>query len=246
MRFRPGFLASNRRRGSAPAPGGDAYWANVVLRLPFDSVSPLADRSASGHLGALGGANFGFVSDPVKFGDGAVGGTTASGNGYIEYESSPDFDFADGDFTIEFWWYHWSNYAKTVFMNGATVAESGIRMRTSSTGFFVEMFLSSNGTTSENLRLAGPGGGGIAGPGFWRHIAVERSGDNYTLYSDGVVYATGVLSGALRAINPVFRLGGSTSRQFIDDFRVTKGVARYNGGSFTPPTEPYYFPDSPV
>jgi hypothetical protein len=76
----------------------------------------------------------------------------------------------------------------------------------------------------------------------WHHIAATRSGETARLFIDGVLVATGTISGSLMAISSAIRIGrntaGSTTFQFagnMQDFMVTKGVARYTT-NFTPPS----------
>ena len=78
----------------------------------------------------------------------------------------------------------------------------------------------------------------------WHHLALERDGDTARLYIDGVQEATGDLTGKSvnNSANPfvIGRNGAYTSLGFqgwLDDFRLTKGTARYRG-NFTPSTSP--------
>jgi len=80
----------------------------------------------------------------------------------------------------------------------------------------------------------------------WVHIAVDRNLFGVTrIYANGVVIASGTNTAALFASTEPLRIGNdpTTARRFpgqIDDLRITKGAARYEG-AFTPPA--VVFPD---
>jgi hypothetical protein len=81
----------------------------------------------------------------------------------------------------------------------------------------------------------------------WNHIAVVRegTGSNQTkIYIGGTNDGTGTVSTDFNQTNSMYiganRAAGDPMKGFIDDLRITKGVARYTA-NFTPPTRP--FPD---
>lgn len=74
----------------------------------------------------------------------------------------------------------------------------------------------------------------------WHHIAVVRNGSSWALYVDGTSRATATWAGALVDIAGSPYIGadqfyGRAFTGYIDDFRITKGYARYTA-NFTPPT----------
>lgn len=73
--------------------------------------------------------------------------------------------------------------------------------------------------------------------GTWHHLAVVRSSGVVTLYQDGVNVGGGTDIETLVA--PNFTVGravnGYEFNGYIDDLRVTKGIARYTA-NFTAPT----------
>ena len=149
--------------------------------------------------------------------------------------SSADFEFA-GDFTVELW------LRRAVIPNAFTVLFAG------STGS-TQMFLTtlSNGT---GLRWGLTGVAEYASANFtwsanqWYHVAVVRSSSNVKFYIDGSnISGAGAtnstsFSGNLNFANSV--PGAVALNGFMDEIRITKGIARY-AANFTPPTAP--FPD---
>jgi hypothetical protein len=76
--------------------------------------------------------------------------------------------------------------------------------------------------------------------GTWYHVALTRNGSNFRLFIDGVQvgYTSTASSIAVTSLNPTigdWSLGGYSMNGYIDDFRITKGVARYTS-AFTPPS----------
>jgi hypothetical protein len=76
--------------------------------------------------------------------------------------------------------------------------------------------------------------------GQWYHIAVVRSGSSVSFFLDGVLQGSQSFSGSI-ASNTAY-IGGVSSNSadnafkgYIDEFRITNGVARYTS-NFTPPT----------
>ena len=77
----------------------------------------------------------------------------------------------------------------------------------------------------------------------WYHIALVRNGTTVNIYVDGIsqTMTQGTQSNSFLdqgALLYVGRFGGTTAYEFngyIDDFRITKGYARYTA-NFTPPT----------
>ncbi len=71
----------------------------------------------------------------------------------------------------------------------------------------------------------------------WYHVAVTRSGTSLRMFINGILESSATNSSDLVAsglnlglISTPYLMNG-----YIDDFRITKGVARYTA-NFTPPT----------
>jgi hypothetical protein len=81
----------------------------------------------------------------------------------------------------------------------------------------------------------------------WQHIAYTRTGGTGRLFVGGVL--AGSWADTTNYVGTVNRLGQTSASNavdnrlsgYIDDLRITKGVARYTAG-FTPPTAA--FPNS--
>jgi hypothetical protein len=80
----------------------------------------------------------------------------------------------------------------------------------------------------------------------WTHCAWERAGTTLTLYADGVPNGSFTITGTVQGAttNPIYigskdnGLGGYGTTGYIDDLRITNGIARYNG-AFTVPASKF-------
>jgi hypothetical protein len=156
-----------------------------------------------------------------------------SGDG-LYIPSSPNLAFGTGDFTIEFW------------MNTDSVVgtPSLYDPRTTSSQAVPTIFRNASAIAlyaSGSLRITG----GTVSVGTWHHVALARSGTSTKLFLDGTQVGS-TFTDTLNYIETPVSIGiykptgASPFDGFIDDLRITKGVARYLT-SFTPPTKA--FPD---
>lgn len=78
----------------------------------------------------------------------------------------------------------------------------------------------------------------------WYHWALQRKGSTLSLFLDGQLVASGTFTNAIGSANTTFRIGNYGGggpygvNGYLDEFRVTPGVARYTG-NFTVPTSEY-------
>jgi hypothetical protein len=155
---------------------------------------------------------------------------------WLSAPPTPQTDFGSGDFTIECWLYRTASGA---------ASDSGIASRgaPSNTNGFVFGYTSSNVLTF-NFNYSGAiVTGSTAIPiNTWTYVAVTRNGTTFRLFVNGTVDATATSSNSQTTnASDVFyvgRSGFSSDRivtGYIDDLRITKGLARYVQ-TFTPPT----------
>lgn len=151
-----------------------------------------------------------------------------------------------GDFTIEFWTYPTSqtstaphvisNYDPSQGWSANTWAICAGHPQNSGKWSFFDFNISSIGPT-----LSGTAN---VSANTWQHIALVRNGTSLKLYVNGTSVASTTSSTSLdnsTITSKYIRLfnDGTNSNPFvgyIDDLRITKGLARYTA-NFTPPTE---------
>jgi len=177
-----------------------------------------------------------------KFG-GASGLFDGTGD-YLSIPTSSDFDFASGDFTIDFW-------VRPNALSGHEGLTSINNVALTSGGFFMEfdnagapsaplrVFVTyTDATTTDTYATGG------FSTGTWYHIAFVRSGSNFYIFVDGVQKATWSSAKQLKdapngmVIGRLYTDSAGNFNGWIDEFRVTKGYARWTA-AFTPPTRAY-------
>lgn len=172
-------------------------------------------------------------------------GTKKFGTGSIEFDGAGDylqiianqdlFSFGSGDWTLELWGYFddVTSY-RTIFDNRINVSTGPDHIALSINTGQVVLYVSG----ADRIR------GGTVSTGTWHHIAVARSGTSTKAFVDGVqagsTYTDTTVYSSQRVRIGANDVGGAVLDGFIDEFRITKGVARYTA-NFTPPTLP--FPD---
>lgn len=218
----------------------DPDFASVVSLLHFDDAdgSTTFTDQKSKTWTAVGNAHI--ENTQSKF-----GGTSGEFDGSGDVITTPDhadFDFGSGNWTVELWVYHTVTNQNALLIykgNAGEYAPFGLQIANNQANFFC----STSGTAFE----FNSGVTGSVATNTWTHLALVRDSTTMRPFVDGTAQATGSLTGALYVNTRAVAVGARSSLAespltgFIDDFRVTKGVARYTG-SFTPPIAP--FPDS--
>jgi hypothetical protein len=210
------------------APSGtDPYFANVVLLMHMDGTSGSTTFiDVIGHTLTPAGSAQISTADYV-FG-GASGLFSTATSDWVDVAASSDFSFGTGDFTIEGWF---------------QVPDTGLH--------FILGWDSDNGIYAASSQLLfWNGGSNIVGTSgtlltnTWYYFALTRESGVVTMWLDGTFVQSNPFT--TNYANTNFRVGGRTTGSngmtgYLDDIRVTKGVARYSS-NFTRPATP--FPDS--
>ena len=192
-------------------------------------------------LTAINGASLSSVQS--KFGGTslALDGT----NDYVSISGNNILDFASSDFTVECWVrlnaMPTSDAWPTNYSSHFIVITIGTPNLGDGIGFIIgqtKLIIQNNDGQSVN------GTHGMT-TNTWYHLAFVRYSNNLYLYVDGVQKGTAAYSSAVGTGATTY-IGCETGQGaflngYIDDLRVTKGVARYTT-NFTPPTT--QFPDN--
>jgi Concanavalin A-like lectin/glucanases superfamily len=173
------------------------------------------------------------------------GGASAlfdGGGDHLSIPTSTDWDFGSGDFTIEGW----------AYVSVSTSVANLISRRTGVDWAPFSLIINSNkfnfrASTSGSSWAVDITGNSTINDSTWHHFAFVRSGSTFKMYVDGLAQtATGSTSSALMSSSQAIYIGANSDgtasfNGWMDDIRITKGVARYTA-NFTPPTEA--FPDN--
>lgn len=204
--------------------GGDPDFANVSLLLPLNGTNGGAsfpDESNNGFTVT------GFGNAQTTTAQSKWGGSSLVLDGSGDYLSVPDnaaFDFGTGDFTIEFWLRR-SSYVnfQVIYEHGYVSAGAFLIIANQSDGrLFVYCSGSIVAQESDGLALD-----------TWAFYQIVRSGTTVIIYRDGVSKGSGSDSTNL-GVNADVGIGIRLSdgnygyNGYMQDLRVTKGVARPN------------------
>lgn len=232
--------------GASAAGGGDPSFANVVLLMGFegtDGSTAFVDEKGGKTVTALGNAQIDTAQK--KFGASSL---LCDGTGdYLTLADHADFELGSGSWTIEFFvrfnavaTFGPNLVAKQVVSGnqrglrfdwkGSGSNEWGVRI--SSNGFDAGVTLAAADTLSNAT---------------WYHACCEydSAATRLRVYRDGVM--KGAVNGARTIFNNTAPLsigadgaGGTPLNGWMDELRITKGLARYaSDGGFTVPSAAY-------
>jgi PKD repeat protein len=180
-----------------------------------------------------------------KFGGSAI----SFNNSRVTYPDSSDWYFSGGqDFTVDFWLYtaNLPNYGVGVF--GGLNAGTGLGIRSSELGTAGQIGLVTNGGTNWVLLTKQ-----LLPLSTWNHIALVRYNGVTRIYLNGVADSV-TYSGPYTDSHNGFSIGDVydpsvhvnyfTSTAFLQEFRLSQGIARWTS-NFTPPQTPYTVETAP-
>jgi hypothetical protein len=246
-----------RRAGTWPRASTDAFYSSVVLLLNMNGTNgstTFTDGSASTKTVTRSG-DAAISTTQSKFG-GASAVFDGTGD-FLSVANNADFDFGSGDLTIEAWVYISANStADTDGSRNANIVNTW-NAAAPITGYALNI-MGSSSTTGTGLAFDTWGGSSngtlyratvTVAQSQWHHIAATVSGGTRRLFLNGTEASgttTTVGAGYTQAnsLSSAFRVGQTqlsgyplALNGFIDDLRVTKGVARYTANFTTPAAE---------
>lgn len=230
------FLSTN-----AFAFGTDGCTNKDVLLLHFDGANASTsfgenDCDGNGKKVFTANGNAQLSTTLPKFGSASL---LLDGSG--DYASSPataDYAVGTGNFTIDFW----------IKLDGAAASDNTIFTTggSSGNGIFLEWSSATGNKIAARINSIdrAVNGAGSVSKSVWHHIAFERNGTALLLYVDGVEQGAGLTDSADISPNTYgIDIGREEGNRWffngrIDEFRFTKGVAKWTK-NFTPPSTPY-------
>jgi hypothetical protein len=246
--YYPNVLANGYVSNFRAVTGTAVYTANFTPpTAPLTAISGTSLLLSATNAGIFDNA---MMNNVVTVGNAQIstaqskfGGSSISLDGTGDYLSSSDnltLAFGSGAFTVEGWIY---------LIN--TSGTKGIVFGGGNNSFGLRIGQSYNGNVN-GLNIAKSGIADLDYCAFtfatntWYHIAVVRSGTTIYFFVNGTQQTTqGSGAGSFSFVNPTsgFYIGcnNDTNEQFagyIDDFRITKGYARYTS-NFTAPTSAF-------
>lgn len=209
---------------------GDSDFSSISLLLHMDGSNGSTTFTDSGPKATSVTANGGVSVSTAQF---KYGGASAFFNGTTDSLSFADPALGTGSFTIEFWFKTASSVQYAQFIGNEGPGYSLLINNSSSTAGDIALY---------NGSLLCATSGTDYGDDAWHHLALTRSGTSITIWIDGASKATATSGASFSGqTNYIGRNNAYSPRNlvgYIDELRITKGVARYTG-AFTPPAESF-------
>jgi len=220
----------------------DQYYNSCSLLCHFDSINPAGrfiDNSRN-NLAITSSGDTKLSTSQYKFGGASVyfDGT----NDYLNPQNNALFAFGTGNFTVEFWMnsVSFANVANTIII---------FDCRPVSTDGLYPCIYFFSGQIRYYVNSADRITGTTLNTGQWYHVALTRFGSSTKLFVDGTQVGStytdtnNYLCGDNRPVIATrgYTLGENNYNGYVDELRITKGVARYTA-NFTPRNSP--FPNS--
>jgi hypothetical protein len=225
---------------SRPSTPTDPFFSNVSLLLHgegADGSSILVDSSQFAHTSSVTAGTPTITTTEKRFGAASLR-INANSEGWTIPTTALTLA-AGEDCTIEFQFRPTTSVGSKAILTSNWPGNATQSISIGWNGSSISARLASNtGVNTGNLTLD-----------VWRHIALARAGAQLSIYVDGVLAATTAIASNASSIsslfiglaNAAFGWGNGAMECFIDELRITKGVARYTA-NFTPPSAP--FPDA--
>jgi len=215
---------------SAIGPYSDSYTKLMIKSYTSDGSTTFTDLSDSAHTITVNGNTHHEEDQHNDFHPTAI---YFDGTGdYLQLPTSSDWAFGAADFTVECWFRQDSSPSYN-----AEIFDTRISSRDETTGFAIgirnngSFYIYCNGDKPVST-------GGIISANTWYHLAVVRYGGKIMLFLDGVQKSQ-YSSATQTFTNTQAKIGrrGDTDanpfKGYLDDIRVSKGVARYTGDFVT-------------
>ncbi|MEA4849008.1 MAG: LamG domain-containing protein [Clostridiaceae bacterium] len=224
------------------AEGGRKLDRYTKALLHFNGVDGSTNfRDESGKIWTPSG-NAQIKTDQSKFG--GASGYFDGTNSYISTPAHSDFDFGLEDFTIDFWarlqsgitddrivlhrktpsGINGSPYFKFTYVDSSWIFTAEFE---GADGYLIKVYLYLEHQYD-----------------IWYHIAIVRNGSYFRIYRNGTQGDYNTSSQALAVMTSPLSIGkrldttGTYFKGWIDEMRISKGIARWTS-NFTPPTKEY-------
>lgn len=218
--------------------GGDPYWNNVSLLLNGDGTNgstTFTDESPNNYAITVDGTAV-INTTYKKYGTGSIR-INGVQNGLRTTSSIGNF--GTNDLTIECWAMFDAITNNGLFhlatTNSISPGVSGLAVGYYNNAWGIYYNGTYSATTSSTAPLANT----------WFHLALVRCKGQVSLFFNGIQQGTSFTDSTTNFTYTFANIGwwfglssgGGQMSGYIDDFRITKGIARYTA-NFTPPTAP--------
>jgi len=224
--------------------GGNDSYTKLLLHFDGeDEATSTVDSSSAGHTHEAFAGNAQLDTAQKKFGASSLllDGTLDS----ISFSDHADWYFGTGDFTVD-GWFRWNA------LPGTGVQMALVTQRYDASNYWALLVEESSG--SYIFRMSFVDGGNYKinlaattslSAGEWYHLAFVRGGTSGYIFLSGTpLSVTGTQPGSndvgdtAQALSIGYFAGMSSFNGWIDELRISKGIARWTS-NFSPPVAPY-------
>ena len=204
---------------------------NTSLLTNFTNAG-IYDATSKNDLETVGNAQISTTQS--KFGGSSM---LFDGTGdWLALPASQNFAFGTGDFTIEGWLYA----SALGSVNAHGVFQQGTSLFPASVSNSLALGVNPSGTLVIYAKNTNTNSTTTVSTGLWVHFALVRFGTTTVLYANGTAVITVTsdstnYTGTFFGVGSIFGTSGTNWNGYIDDLRITKGIARYTS-NFIPPT----------
>jgi len=228
--------------GNVGKPQTDEFTKSLLHFNGLDTSTTFTDET-----GKVWTPNGGAQLDTSVKKFGTASGLFGGSGDYIDTPDSDDFNFGTDDFTIDFQMQRNGNDGVQQRMCGQSDG--------SASGTSINAYFEANGSnqisvqmndavpSSKSVKTTTP----VTTDGLMHHIALVRNNNNLMIFLDGLLEDTLDVTGVTFldssnkfSIGRLGELATNTYKGWIDEFRVSKGIARWTA-NFTPPTAEYVY-----
>jgi hypothetical protein len=211
---------------------------NTQILLNYTN-SGIYDATMNNNLETVGNAQVATI--PTKNGSGSMYFSGVSPYSYLKGDKNlgQSVAFGTGDFTVECWVFPTSTTNDSVIMDTRPGANSA--------NYFLFYLWTNSGAQQPTIAWYAPTSyilsTGTVSHGVWTHIAICRANGILRSFKDGILQQAAADTTAYANpgapypyIGASYGAGSDSFKGYIDDFRITKGYARYIA-NFTPPQQ---------
>lgn len=216
-----GALLAEGVTGNGQGIEGDPYYDNIVALIHFDGTDDSSVFTDNGPLGltVTGAGSAAIKTAQSKFGDSSLylpGGLANS----VNIASNAALSFGTDDFTIEMW-FRPSDVSYHSLLGSSGYNGLGLRMLQSN----IAMLQST--VVTVNFAI-----GYLLSTNTWYHVAVSRESGVTRCFINGNKISTDNTDTTSYSVNSSglfigYQYGSYDYQGYIDEVRITKGVARY-------------------
>jgi uncharacterized protein YmfQ (DUF2313 family) len=201
----------------------------------FNGSTVVPDTSGRNHPVTQNG-NAKLATAQERFGSSSLSNDGTIGS-YLTLDGSNDFAFGTGDFTVDLWFFPNASGTNQTIYDSRPNSVNGLYPVIYFSGSTINFYQNSLNVIAGVTTLT---------IGAWYHVALVRAAGVTKLYLNGVqegpsyTDTNNYLVGASAPVisGNAFTSTGNTVNGYLDEIRVTKGVARWTN-NFSPPNAPY-------